>query len=204
MGSSSRRVKNKKKQHGGAHRTKRSDRVNLRKAQAVQHVDKQVDDTEPIVENNGNNDVPENVLLNAEIDPVDIVPGSSVMHVDVSDEEMEVSAPCSDINVTAQRKSRQTTRMPFSCTDSDLVSNVEIDPVDMIHESSAIDVIEEEMEVVVGHTAQRKSSRRTSRRPFSCTESGLSTNAPSPQDLRAQQRGGIFGFFLFVDGWGYQ
>ena len=97
MGSSSRPVKNKKKQHGGAHRTKRSDRANLRKAQAVRHVDKQVDDTEPIVENNGNNDVPENVLLNAEIDPVDIVPGSSVMHLDVSDEEMEVSAPCSDI-----------------------------------------------------------------------------------------------------------
>ena len=71
MGSSSRHVKYKKKQHGGAHHTKRSDRANLRKAQAVRHVDKQVDDTEPIVENNGNNDVPENVLLNAEIDPVD-------------------------------------------------------------------------------------------------------------------------------------
>ena len=69
--------------------------------------------------------------MNADIDPVDIVQVSSVMHVDVGDEEMEVSAPCSDIIVTAQRKS--------------------------------------------------------SRRPFSCTESGLSSNAPSPQDLRAQR-----------------
>ena len=73
-------------------------------AQAVRHVDKQADNTEPIVENNGNNDVPENVLLNADIDPVDIVQVSSVMHVDVGDEEMEVSILCSDINITDQRK----------------------------------------------------------------------------------------------------
>ena len=79
-----------------------------------------VDKSEPIVENTGNNVVHENILLNAEIDPVDIVPGSSVMHVDVSDEEMEVSAPCSDVIVTDQRRS---SRRPFSCTESGFVSN---------------------------------------------------------------------------------
>ena len=63
-----------------------------------------MDDSESIVENSGNNVVPENILLNAEIDPVDIVPGSSVMHMDVSEEEMKASAPCNDVIVTAQRR----------------------------------------------------------------------------------------------------
>ena len=39
----------------------------------------------------------------------------------------------------------------------------------------------------------------TSRRPFSCTDSGLGTNAPSPQEGV-----GFLDFFLFVGGWGYQ
>ena len=55
MESSSRCVKNKKKQHGVGYRTKRINRANIRKAIAVRHVDKQiVDNSEPIVENGGN------------------------------------------------------------------------------------------------------------------------------------------------------
>ena len=81
MGSSSKRVNNKKKQHGGAHRTKRSDSANLRKAQALQHVGFFLINrlwmiVNPLLKIVEIMLFPKIFLFNAEIDPVDIVPGT--------------------------------------------------------------------------------------------------------------------------------
>ena len=52
---------------------------------------------------------------------------------------------------------------------------------------------------IYSSSMEKKKKHQQPGLPFSCTECGWRTNAPSPQE-----GGDFLDFFLFLDGWGYQ